>query len=561
MTCSKLFDGYSDTRGLGFRLASNQCNVIAASGITSVSVWYTSTNRDSQNRDKWKQTLTRLIEILLWTNRADNDNNISVQGDPPTQSNLCDDNEMHDDDDHNTPGVPNKTHVQGLDSDVFASLVLTLPIEMSHWRWDLSSLEKTEVLEPLLGLFEAGLLEGPAVVGASITLAVLAMLANDHQNIPVNEVQVLRPVDDVLHNVEKIYSEWEETYRSRSPFQEPRGLAQLNHLEVRKTDRHQRSRHAQWTAYLCVMDPRYSSNYSDALLVFGLAGLLDLAAEPGLSDSTFATRITKIVAAQLEKTYAVNQLGPITLPCILPGTYDIRIYLADVITRALDLSPFEDRLDPPPVHAKAALLRCLSEKKNLWFDFGSQLLIPVVQLLHDNNDVHLQALCLAALDEYCLTNSVVGQETTLRSSIYHNPIDWQFFFAFDIPHKLVSIAHENAGLRSRAISSFYSLMLVIPTEDQDSEAARHVSNAVKRIISDGLLEAFTTEIVCRSGHQHSEIWRNQIIHLPDILQPEDAEDAHVLAHLRDFCQNHPKESGHMHTIIFALKGKLKMHEQ
>lgn len=505
-----------------FRLASHESDDVAASGITSISAWYTSTNRASQTREKWKVALVRLIQILSSSHDTDSS--------PQQGSSVS----------------PTRKKLR-LDSDVLAGLIMALPIELSYWRWDLSREERVEVLGPLIRLLDSGLLEGPVRLGISTTLAVLAMLVNDHQEFPNNEIQ--------LEELGDIAAEWEDKYQSQH--EKPN----QNRVIGNEQKRAQRSRRAQWTAYIFASKPEYLRQHSDALLVFGLAGLLDSFTELGLANSENATRISSIVAAQLQKMPVINQSRPITLPGILPATCDVRVYLMDAVTRALDPSPREGGLDPRPAAAKKILLQCLSEKQHVWLDFGSQLLMPVVQLLHSDGNLELQGQCLAALDEYCLTNSTSGyeDEVNVDSHYYHNPVDWQFFFSLAVPHRLIKIASETAGLRSRAISSFDSLCLILPSGNQDpdpGEVHRHISHTVKSLVLDGLLDTLA-DIVCRDGYKHLEVWRNQIINLPESLA--SAADARSVELIRHFCTDRVKRSeGRLTRMILRLKDKLDL---
>ncbi|CAE6487364.1 unnamed protein product [Rhizoctonia solani] len=282
------------------RLALTGDCTISAYAIAGLSSWYTSTSRSNQTRDKWKTTLNKLIDLLSQVVDADN---------------------------HRRP--------QALypDDDVLVELVQTLAVEISHWRWELSKQEMIKLLKSLISLYYTSLLEGPTRTGMSAALAVLALLFNDYQEISLQEVNDSQPAEIFLKDAMEVYKQRTHDYTTRyGDF----------HVHTSKPERAKRRPwRAQSTAILCATNQEYLDRYSNELLLFGLAGLLDSFSElqlEAITDSEVYS-VATLVATQLVRIPITFQSQTATLPWVLPSTFDLKLYLVDVITRVINPSP------------------------------------------------------------------------------------------------------------------------------------------------------------------------------------------------------------------------------
>ncbi|CAE6495246.1 unnamed protein product [Rhizoctonia solani] len=528
-------------RGL-FLIASSEEPVIASSGVTCLSAWYTSTNRAAQSRDKWKAMLTQLIGILsngthrgrLYSESVAQVPNVVVS--KQNQSVQVETRESTGREDHISAKV--------LESDMLNRIVHALLLELAHWRWDLSKQERREILKPLISLFASPILDGPSRPGMSAILAVLAILFHDHQEFPTETL----PLAD---------SGWIDIIGPAPEGDNPE-LGQSTNKEVYSKDiqppprSERRSNLAQHTARICQTDDEYLRKHADALLFFGLAGLLDSLSVIGLSE--IAPQIVGIVTTQLNAMSGAFHSGPISLPSILPPIVDTRAFMADAITRSLSPSPFKGQLHPFSEEEKAALLECLWDKSYLWSDFGHQFLMPIVQLLHITQSMRLKDQCLTALNEYCFANFNPSQ----HSSPYH-AMDWRFFFSLDIPYRLVEIMNEHETLRSKAVATFDSIMQMMlkGTPNSETDAKDQISAAISRLAIGGLLTAFAEAVLCRHGHEHVQTWRDQLMNLPEWLEStEGLNPEAVKARLHQFCTENIRKPGHMTILALGLRGKL-----
>ncbi|CAE7107862.1 unnamed protein product [Rhizoctonia solani] len=494
------------------RLAFSGDLVVAAYGIISLSSWYTSTSRSNQTRDEWKKVLHQLIRLLS----------------PPEDA--SDESHRH-------------TLSQYPYHDVLIDLAQTLAVEVSHWRWELSKQEMVELLELLVSLYCEPLIEGPARGGMSAALAVLALLFNDYPEITPQELEAsgTHATEGYLQEAIDLYQKKTKTYNEQ-------------HGDFHKhTSKPQRAKRRPWraqsTAILCAMNRGYLERYSEELMLFGLAGLLDSFAEVQLGEAGATHPIAQLVAAQLIRI-PITQSQTTTLPWVLPSTFDLRLYTVDVITRIVSPSPLGDQRTQLCDEDKAALLQYLSER-SIWAEFGHQIIMPMIKLLNCAN-TKLQTQCLVALREYCLGISTFDDE----SESYPNPIDWRFIFSFDIPYQLVKIVEgaSNNELESRAVDALDSIVQIIPNADE--EAIRIIRNMLKRLILDGLFETFAIKIVCKAGDSSFGFLRKQMVALPEILKIGNQADVQIFQYLQDFCRSHNKESGFLALLLFELRSKV-----
>ncbi|KAG8746616.1 hypothetical protein FRC10_004218 [Ceratobasidium sp. 414] len=482
------------TRGLHY-LAINTSPDIAAFGLTGVSAWYMFTG---QPRTHWKETLVRSFGIIL-------------------------------------------EHAKGkgrVRPDALAGLTHSLPIEISYWKQSLSRAEKRELLLPLVELLNRDQQVDEVQGGIPLILAVLAISVNDYPD--------LRSIEDVR--------QWELNYVDY------RSLV-ATHVEAAVTwnrapaDRdsdfpthHDAANRAGWRAWraqqaarIYTMYPSLRKDHSESLLLLGLAGLLDSLGGLGLEDKS--SDIASAVTRQLSGMSILNKSRSFDLPLVLPAVFDIRGYAVDCVTRALRPSRYRAQLDPLGDTERAKLLAAFSEKHRLWVDFGAQLARSVMEMLHLTDDPQLQAQCLIAIEEYSLTNPAPGE--------------WQLFFSYEIPSKLISIAKSDLGLRSRAISNFELFSQHLETLDP-TDAEISIINMLRSLILEDLFETLVTGFVCKAD-SGGKMWKDAILELPKLLKsvtPASENDQKSLALLAEFCEQ-SFVAPEVNRLVAQLKDKLE----
>ncbi|QRW25732.1 hypothetical protein RhiXN_10809 [Rhizoctonia solani] len=537
-------------RGL-FSIALSENPATASSGVTCLSAWYTSTNRSSQSREKWKSMLAQLISILSKTRQPGRNcpEPISIatnQAEPEGTAQKGKEKEEN-------KGVTDLTMTLG--AGMIDRTVNALLFELAYWRWDLSKQEKGEIFHPLLGLFSSSLLDGSSRPGMSAVLAVMGILFSENQEF----------LDDK-------HTTTEEHWVSASDY-----ISDTN-LEIDNTNQDiskeagsglihapnvkRRSLIAQKMARIISNNPDYLLKYADSLLLIGLSGLLDSISVLGLGSLTH--QIVKIVTIQLNSMPVIFHSGPVLLPHILPPTTDLRSLMADAVTRCLSPSPFQGPLHPFQDEDKALLLECIWDKSYLLSEFGHQLLTPILQLLDLTSTPQLSGQCLNALNEYFFTNTNPKHDG-MNTRTYRDPVpvDWVFFLSLNLPLKLAEIMKESEDLRSKAIATFDHFMQIIPsTSDyqgskyaQDNPGNR-ISEVLIQMTRYGTLGAFAKGILHRRERQDQKMWRRLLIDLPEWLSREGGSDNSLLVtNLRQFCSEN-FEDPVLTTLAFGLNNEL-----
>ncbi|KAG8746618.1 hypothetical protein FRC10_004220 [Ceratobasidium sp. 414] len=478
------------TRGLHL-LASCESPNIAAFGITSISAWYMFT---MQPRNQWKDTLVKSFKIIL-------------------------------------------AHVKGKEqvcADALAGLMHTLPIEISYWEQGMSRAEKREVLLPLVELLKQDSWVEQVQEGLPLMLAVLAISVNDYPD---------------LYTLDE-FQQWERTYEDYSNLV-------ATHLEAAKKWQHDpphyhsnppthhdaanragwRMWRAQQAAAMYTLHPNLRKNHNEALLLIGLAGLLDSLGPLCLEDKS--ADIATAAARQLGRMSILNESRSISFPLVLPLAFDLRAYAVDRVVQALRPSRYGDDIGMFGDKAKVSLLKAFSEKPRLWMDFGAQLALPVVELLHTTTHTELQRQCLISLEEHSLTNP--------------SPRKWELLSAYAIPDTLVRIiSHSDPDLRSRAISSFESF-----SRHLGDSGGIGVSRAdiLRSILLNDLFGIMVEKVVCRPGAKHMVGWKAAILELVDLLKknsPTNRDDATCLKRLAGFCEKPTTDD-----FVTSLQKKLK----
>ncbi|KAG8740725.1 hypothetical protein FRC12_015901 [Ceratobasidium sp. 428] len=469
------------TRGLLYLVSSESPN-IAAFGITSISAWYMFT---VQTRNQWKSTLAQSFRIIL-------------------------------------------AHIKGeaqVRSDALAGLMHTLPIEISYWKQDLSKAERRELLLPLVEILNQDCWAEQIQEGLPLVLAVLAISVNDYPDLYTEDEfrqweQAYQPYTELTH------THYEAAERCQhGPSYYNSGLAAHHDAANRAKWRAWR---AQQAARIYTIYPQLRKDHAEPLLLVGLAGLLGSLGAFGLEDK--ARDITIVIARQLRKVTILDKSQCIDLPLVLPLTFDIRAYTVDRVIQTLRPSRYRDNTGVLHDEAKIQLLAAFAEKPRLWVDFGAQLALPVVELLHITENSHLQKQCLISIEEHALTTP--------------SPREWELFSSYAIPDKLVSIVRSDPELRSRAISNFESFSRhLVDLDTVNKRISKH--DILRSILLGDLFETLMVEIVFRNGAKHMMVWKVAVHELSRQLKENshaNERDAHCLELLGQFCKRHPNPS-------------------
>ncbi|QRV94394.1 hypothetical protein RhiJN_22412 [Ceratobasidium sp. AG-Ba] len=461
------------TRGLHL-LVLSQSPDISALGLTSISAWHMFT---MESRDKWQATLERSFDILI---------------------------------DH----VRGKTPVQ---ADAVAGLMQVLPIEISYWQQDLSKQQKKKLLHKLVDLISEKDLPVQVKDGLPLVLAVLAIAINDYPSLYTR--------DD--------FCQWEDAYG------EYKKLIEAHHEAAKKwmhgpsedissiptTNSHAnragwRAWRAQQAARIYTDYPKLCKDHTDPLLLLGLAGLLGSLGSLGLEDCS--TDISKAIAKMLRSTSSLNKSEQLTLPLVLPLSFDIRSYVVDRIIYVLLPPRFRNDVDTLDEEAKVYLLETFVETPRIWVDFGPQLALPVIQLLHATENDKLCKQCIIALDNY----------TRTKPSLH----EWEPFVSYAIPEKMVSVVKKNADVRFwvAQIFEFFSHYLGEPSESRTSK----IFDILRLMISKDLFGTLIY-IIRGSGSKYLvDIWQSPMLELPRVLKSNshhDQGDAELLKKMDEFC--------------------------
>ncbi|QRV94390.1 transmembrane protein [Ceratobasidium sp. AG-Ba] len=276
---------------------------------------------------------------------------------------------------------------------------------------------------------------------------------------------------------------------------------------------------AQQAARIYTMYPDLYNTHKESLFLLGLTGMLGCLGSLGL-ESKFAN-IVATIAWHLRRISCLNKSRLVDLPLVLPPSFDIRVYAIDRIIQSLRPSPYGDSARTIDDSAKIHLLQVFSEKPRVWVDFGPQLALAIIELLHVTDNPALQKHCLISLEEHSLVTP--------------SPREWELFASYDIPEKLVSIARSDSELRSRAISIFEAFSKHLTESSPESIS---VTDILRTFVLHGLFEALVIEIVCRPGAKYMRIWKDSMDELPNVLKANVSADhnARCLELLTQLCE-------------------------
>ncbi|CAE6466588.1 unnamed protein product [Rhizoctonia solani] len=555
---------------------------LAAQGVVCLSAWYSLTNRTNQTAKKWEHMLDRLVKVLLtapfatgipsepvdmaspqplisqfaYSSNAAPTPYIESPSTFTTRKMARTDNiyQRNHNQAHTAPTTNGGTdHLRNptssstmfghaspsdaratSDYEELSQHLKALVTEISQWKWDA---DQDQALHSLLRLFGSSLIHGPGRAEFSATLAIFAMLFNNYPDTLGDDILTSPTAEgqnDILSLRPKSPDDHEHKYDGYPP-------------KLREAKR--RLWRAKYAAEICTTQPEYLKKYTDSFLLLGLGGLLDSFTVLGLTGS--APDVVKIVASGLDKISPFTLSEPMNLPYILPASFDLRTYILDVITRALNPSPFEVPSEGLQDCSKATLLRHISQKK-LWANFGHQLILPTVQLLHTSNDIRLQMQCLDGLDECCETHgSYNNHETgTNRGSDL-----WQTLFAFNVPYRVLELikVSDDDELRSKALNSFCSITSIIPNSKQ-CDVSPQMIKVLKKLSLADLLDTLVEIIVGKWEHGHDmHIWKQAIELLPCELNSMDKNrDDQIRNNLKAFCDKHHETPG-FGLIVLGLR--------
>ncbi|KAJ1304912.1 hypothetical protein OPQ81_006046 [Rhizoctonia solani] len=301
---------------------------------------------------------------------------------------------------------------------LLVDLVQALGFEISYMSRELQDGDMANVFHSVFELCskQPTLLKGAARGAMATVLAVIAALLNDYP--PIDSTGSRN--EDKLGIPDQYKMAW-EAYKEKYP------------LDVDE-DSNPRSPHlrqwrAAWIAEVCAKNPKYLEEHSDALLFLGLGGIL----RSLRMDSAQFDCVAKLFTEQLQST-PITQASPVTLPCILSPTCNVRSIVAESIITAFRTQPSDATARIAFEKTKSELLQALSAHGQ-WIDFRSDLLVGVLQILESTKHGLLLVRCLIALDRYWFLHSTSGL------NVYNLPL-WQLLVDFRLIEKWANIFYH-----------------------------------------------------------------------------------------------------------------------
>ncbi|KAH7339952.1 hypothetical protein B0J17DRAFT_767615 [Rhizoctonia solani] len=410
---------------------------------------------------------------------------------------------------------------------LLVALVEALAFEVSYMSRELRDEEMADVFHSVLRLCSDGsvVLKGPARSMMAATLAVVAMLLSDYPSVD--------PPKSKSKDKLSIPAQYKKTWKI---FKEKYPLDVDENSNPRPP--HLRQWRAAWIADVCTKNPKYLEEHSDALLFFGLGGILCSLLEPNHP-------ITFCYSALDSQSYIQHQ-----------------VLVAEGIISAFRTRPPDPIAQTAFEKTKSELLRALSTDGH-WIEFRSDLLVGILQIFETTNHGLLQARCLIALDRYWFLHSTSGL------NIYNLP-SWRLFVESRLINIWVEIFHhvddlaqdmsqeERDRLRRSTIACFAKLARTIKIQEKPSPPPapsqlnpsttanrtprqmitnpspnpgqhtnpgppQEILNSLEQLLLNnaGLFDVFARDIACGTNPEVDQVnldfWRNAILCLPGRL--------------------------------------------
>ncbi|KAF8598441.1 hypothetical protein BDV93DRAFT_594230 [Ceratobasidium sp. AG-I] len=312
--------------------------------------------------------------------------------------------------------------LQSKDSELpFDALLCALSTEAAYWEESIGSAPRRRLLRQLLSLLAGG--ESQDIQSkVACTFAVLALAMHDFPAKPGQAgVRNQRAREAALQYTKPGVMEKTEV-NALLLF----GLASiLEHYEIHGLAEEDLEIHN-----LVREDPAIHGLFEEDLEIHGLA-----------EDGPGAIAA---IAEQLKRLPILDSNLPITIPAILPATFDVRAYVVDILVLYLHRPIISGKLRLTD-NACTLLLEVVSHRTYVWLNHSHQLILPIAKILQEAGPSDLHRQCLTAMTEYWRT---APSQLDLRVLLDH-----------DILHQLVSLMNQKKDpvLRTLAVSHFDSL--------------------------------------------------------------------------------------------------------
>ncbi|KAF8594068.1 hypothetical protein BDV93DRAFT_565826 [Ceratobasidium sp. AG-I] len=303
----------------------------------------------------------------------------------------------------------------------FDTLLCALSTEAAYWEESIGSVPRRRLLRQLLSLL-AGEKSEDIQSKVACTFAVLALAMHDFPAKPGQAgVRNQRAREAALQYTKPGVMEKTEV-NALLLF----GLASiLEHYEIHGLAEEDLEIHN-----LVREDPAIHGLFEEDLEIHGLA-----------EDGPGAIAA---IAEQLKRLPILDSNLPITIPAILPATFDVRAYVVDILVLYLHRPIISGKLRLTD-NACTLLLEVVSHRTYVWLNHSHQLILPIAKILQEAGPSDLHRQCLTAMTEYWRT---APSQLDLRVLLDH-----------DILHQLVSFMNDEKDpvLRTLAVSHFDSL--------------------------------------------------------------------------------------------------------
>lgn len=225
-----------------------------------------------------------------------------------------------------------------------------------------------------------------------------------------------------------------------------------------------------------------------ALLLFALTGLMEHYEHCEFDDQNQASM--KIVAEQISTLDNLKKPRPVTLPMNTGIDSDIRVYFVETLVLYFKQArtPFRSRATDDIF---VALLQSVKNKRQVWIDHSSLIIIPIIQILAHTDSVELTAESLSA---------ILAHWDEGPSLLYS-----RMLFSYEVPRKLVRMIKDGQLRSSEQPQPIRMLRLIVPVffgklaEQVETELTSDDNNMLvsflEGILRDNLLETLVRDIL------------------------------------------------------------------
>lgn len=228
-----------------------------------------------------------------------------------------------------------------------------------------------------------------------------------------------------------------------------------------------------------------------ALFLFALTSLMQHYEHCDFDDQGQASM--KIVAEQLSTLDNLGKPRPITLPKETGLKFDIRRFFVETLVRFLKQARTPIRSQTTD-KIFVSLLKSVKNKRQIWIDHGSLIILPIIQILAHTDSIELKSECLRTI----IANWELGP-----SLLYS-----RILFSYDVPYKLVKLINDarvqNSEqqpvkvLRSIMPGFFENLAKQVETKNQPNLTTNHadremLASFLEELLRHNLLETFVRE--------------------------------------------------------------------